>query len=192
MALVFCYLLSLSKQDSLTILHSANTLLLLYQTQMHIIVYKTTNILQKNKITVAVTMVKKKKSIAKRETKAQTAIREDMKGVFLQNASIHKEMLHRKNKDKDGREGKWEEGQKKKKKKRQKRERIEGGSSGAALTILSPEHHLVHCGWELWRIKAFEGVERQFFLIKYSIGVAPLPTFNHWSLFPLIHKIKQI
>lgn len=117
-----------------------------------------------------------KTEAAKWDTKAKGAIREDMKGVFLQNAIIPKARQHRKNKDRkmEVRGGAI------------KRER-RGRQSGSHIDRLSPPTPTLTQCLEALKHKSLWGSWKAVFLnqifIQCKASVAPLPTFNHWPLF---------
>ena len=134
---------------------------------------------------------------AKWETTAWAAIRDDMKGVFLQDGDVHRETAWKEQSQMEGRERKWE--RKKKGRKGERRERERGRQSRSRIdrfaTPSPTTDHLLHCVWKLWSTRAFERELKGSVLIKYSFSVKlarhhSQPLTTSLSLSPLVYKIK--
>lgn len=119
--------------------------------------------------------------------------------LLLQNGNVHKERDSTERTKTDG----WKGGETQKSERKRKRGKREekGRQSGSCFDRFAfPPHHHHHpplalCLEALKHESLWEGVERQHFnqiFILCKAGLAPLPTFNHWPLFPLIYKIKRI
>lgn len=124
---------------------------------------------------------------AKWETTAWAAIRDDMKGVFLQDGDVHRETAWKEQSQMEGRERKWERKKKGRKGERRERERAAVTEPHQPFCNPLPNHRppLTLCLEALKHESLWEGVERQCFnqiFIQCKASAAPQPTFNHQSL----------